>query len=369
MSEKIGVGIIGANPDRGWALTAHLPALAALPQYELRAVGTSRRETADAAAAKFGALLAFANYAELVRHPDIDLVTVSVKVPNHREIVLAALEAGKHVYCEWPLGNGLAEAVEMADLARRKNVHAVIGLQGRVSPWINRIRDLVAGGYVGQVLSTSVVVSGEVFGESIESANAYLFERRNGANLLTVMVGHFADTLCFCLGEFQALTAITATQRATVTIRETGDRVPVTVPDQIALSGSLVSGATASLHMRGGHSRGANLFWEINGTEGDLQITADMGFVHFRELTLQGGRGEETGLSPLTVGDEYRWAPDTLRGPAFNVAQLYVQLARDIREGTNCCADFDAAVVRHRMLDAIQASADTGTRQGYQTDL
>jgi predicted dehydrogenase len=123
-------------------------------------VSTSRRESADAAAEKFKAPLAFDNHEELVAHPDVDLVVVSVKVPYHRELVLAALEAGKAVFCEWPLGNGLAEAVEMADLARRKKVCTAVGLQARAAPVINRVRDLVAQGYVGKVLSTSVVASG-----------------------------------------------------------------------------------------------------------------------------------------------------------------------------------------------------------------
>src|SRR6266404_5890245 len=151
MANKIRVGIIGANPERGWALWTHIPALAALPKYTLQAVSTSRRESADAAAKKFHAPLAFDHHADLVRHPDVDLVVVSVKVPFHHELVLAALEAGKAVLCEWPLGNGLQEAMAMAELARQKNICTAVGLQARFAPVINRVRDLVAQGYVGKV--------------------------------------------------------------------------------------------------------------------------------------------------------------------------------------------------------------------------
>lgn len=97
MADTIRVGIIGANPDRSWAMRAHVPALASLPQYTLQAVSTSRRESADAAAAKFNAPLAFDNHEELVAHPDVDLVVVSVKVPYHHELVLAAL--GGLIFC------------------------------------------------------------------------------------------------------------------------------------------------------------------------------------------------------------------------------------------------------------------------------
>src|SRR5262249_47367408 len=102
-SSKIRVGIVGASASRGVAQIAHMPALKALPQFETVAVGPSRRETAEAAARHYGARFAFADAGEMARHPDIDLVTVSVKVPDHLAPVMAAIEAKKHVYCEWPL--------------------------------------------------------------------------------------------------------------------------------------------------------------------------------------------------------------------------------------------------------------------------
>lgn len=102
---RIVVGIIGASPERGWAASAHIPALRALPAYELRALSTSRRESAQAASLQFGVPLAFDNADELVARPEVDSIVVSAKVPQHRELVTTAFQAGKDVYCEWPLGN------------------------------------------------------------------------------------------------------------------------------------------------------------------------------------------------------------------------------------------------------------------------
>ena len=366
MANTIRVGIIGASPDRSWAVRAHIPALASLPEYTLQAVSTSRQESADAAAEKFKAPLAFDNHEELVAHPDVDLVVVSVKVPFHRELVLAALEAGKAVFCEWPLGNGLDEAVEMADLARQKKVCTAIGLQARCAPVINRIRDLVAQGYVGQVLSTSVVGSGLAYGEFVEPGNAYLIDKANGANLLTIATGHFMDAMCYCLGEFEELGATLATRRPEVKIVQTNKSLAATSPDQVAVSGTLQGGAIASLHFRGGQSRGTNLLWEINGTAGDLLVAGAGGHVQMLELTLRGGQGKDTALAPLTIPDEYRWVPaETPTGFPFNVAQLYIQLASDIQKGTSLSLSFDAAVVRHRMIEAIQTAAETGSRHSY----
>jgi predicted dehydrogenase len=369
MADTIRVGIIGANPERSWALRAHIPALAALPQYTLQAVSTSRRESAVAAAKQFHAPLAFAQHTDLVTHPDVDLVVVSVKVPFHHELVLAALEAGKAVLCEWPLGNGLKEAMEMAELARRKNVCTAVGLQARFAPVINRVRDLVAQGYVGKVLSTSVVGSGLAYGESVERPNAYLVDKANGANLLTIATGHFLDAMCYCLGEFAELSATLATRRPQVTIAKTDESLLATSPDQVAVQGTLQGGAVASFHFRGGQSRGTNLLWEINGTDGDLLVTGAGGHVQMLELTLQGGQGKDTTLAPLAIPDEYRWVPaETPAGFPFNVAQLYVQLASDLQKGTRLSLPFDAAVVRHRMIAAIQQAAETGERQTYLTE-
>src|SRR3954468_5507225 len=117
---KIRVGIVGASASRGFASIAHIPALHALPQFEIAAVCTTRPETAQAAARHYGAPLAFSDPDEMARHPDVDLVTVSVKVPDHYRPVMAAIEAGKHVYCEWPLGRDTDEANRMLDAAERR---------------------------------------------------------------------------------------------------------------------------------------------------------------------------------------------------------------------------------------------------------
>jgi len=118
MTKRIRVGIIGANPDRGWA---HIPALQSLPDaFEITALSTSRRESAGAASRRFGVPLAFDNTQDLVNRADVDVVAITVKVPHHFELATAALTAGKAVYCEWPLGNGLLEAEKLAALAKER---------------------------------------------------------------------------------------------------------------------------------------------------------------------------------------------------------------------------------------------------------
>src|SRR5436309_4430274 len=163
--KRIRVGIIGANPDRGWAAQAHIPALKSLSHdFEITALTTSRRESADAAGKRFGVRLAFDNHHDLVNSDAVDIVAVTVKVPYHLELATAALEAGRAVYCEWPLGNGLKEAETLAALAKKKGVLAVAGLQARSAPSVAYVRDLIEQGYVGEVLSTTLIGSGMGWG-------------------------------------------------------------------------------------------------------------------------------------------------------------------------------------------------------------
>src|SRR3989441_7330325 len=134
-AKRIRVGIIGANPDRGWAAQAHIPALKSLSDdFEITALSTTRRESADAASKLFGVPAAFDNHQELVNSPAVDVVAVTVKVPYHLELATAAIGAGKAVYCEWPLGNGLKEAETLAAVARNQGVLAVAGLKARAPP-------------------------------------------------------------------------------------------------------------------------------------------------------------------------------------------------------------------------------------------
>src|SRR5947199_8086565 len=227
----LGVGIIGVSPVRGWAATAHIPALRALPNYEIRSLSGHSADSARAAGDVFGVRAVFSDPKQLVSQPDIDVVVVTVKVPHHRELVSAALDAGKAVYCEWPLGRDLDEARAMAALAAKQGVRTVVGLQARQAPAIEFVQELLSDGYIGEVLSTTMVglsIPGDVVGQP----NAYLLDKTNGANMLTIAVGHSLDILNYVLGEFADLSAVSKLRRPPITIEDTGERLGNTAADQ-----------------------------------------------------------------------------------------------------------------------------------------
>ena len=361
------VGIVGLQPGRSWAARAHIPALRALSEtFEIAGVANTSLASAEKAAAETGLPRAFADVAELVAAPEVDIVTVAVKVPHHLEIVKAAIEASKHVYCEWPLGNGLAEAEEMATLARAKGVLGVVGTQARVAPEIEYLRRLIADGFVGQVLSTTLVAQGGALQGSgtipEKKIYAYLLDRANGATLLTIPVGHTLAALRDVLGEVAEVSAVLVTRRTTALAADTGETLPVSAPDQVLVSGVLASGAPLSIHYRGGTARDdGGLFWEINGTEGDIRVSGPSGRTQMVQLSLKGARGGEKAFRPLEVPASYRsgWPENVVPG---NVARLYARMARDLREGTRTAPSFEDAVALHRVIAAIEKAAESGSR-------
>jgi predicted dehydrogenase len=361
---KLGVGIIGVSPVRGWAATAHIPALRALPNYEIRALSAHSAESARAAGELFGVTGVFSDHEQLVTQPDIDVVAVTVKVPHHREFVSAALAAGKAVYCEWPLGRDLDDARAMAALAAQRGMRTVVGLQARQAPAIEHVQQLISDGYVGEVLSTTMVGL-SVLGDVLGRPNAYMLDKKSGANVLTIAFGHSLDILNYVLGEFADLSALSDLRRPLITIEETGEQILKTAIDQIAVIGTLTSGATASVHIREAVAGGTGFLWEINGTDGTLRITADAALPEIYPLTVAGAHGRnEPVVLAIPAALTRKWPSlATLEGtPAFNVGRAYAAFAADIDNGTHTVPDFADAVRRHEVIAAIERSAASGKR-------
>ena len=306
----------------------------------------------------------FSDHEKLVTRPDIDLVVVTVKVPHHRELVDAALAAGKAVYCEWPLGRDLDDARAMAALAAKLGVRTVVGLQARQAPAIELVQQLLRDGYIGEVLSTTIVglsIPGDVVGQP----NAYMLDKTSGANLLTIPLGHSLDILNYVLGEFADLSAMTDVRRPMITIEETSEQIVKTAPDQVAVIGTLTSGATASVHIREFVAGGTGFLWEINGTDGTLRITADFALPEIFPLTVAGAQGRnEPAEVAVPAALRQKWPTLTsLEGaPAFNVARAYAAFAADIDNGTHTVPDFADAVRRHQIIAAVEESAASGKR-------
>ncbi|MFM0336963.1 Gfo/Idh/MocA family protein [Paraburkholderia fungorum] len=365
MDKRFRVGIIGLSAGRGWASAAHIPALRALPdEFEIAGVANTSKASAMVAAAAFELPRAFANASELINSPDVDVVAVTVKVPHHRELVLEALHAGKSVYCEWPLGNGLTETVELAELATASKLLGVVGIQAIASPEVEHVRKLVAEGYVGEVLSSTYIGSGLTWGIDVSQDDAYVMDSKNGATMLSVIGGHAIGAVQSVLGPIEAVGAMMARRRQTVRVIETDEMIPMNTPDQLMVNAVLQSGVPLSFRLRGGLPCGTRLLWEINGTEGDLRLTAtanEIPVINISPLRVEGGRKGEDGYRDLLHPTAQHAGPEGAV-MARNVAGIYRLMANDLRHGTRTAPNFDNAVDLHRTLRAIEESAEIGRR-------
>src|SRR5205807_3339298 len=211
MADKIRLGLIGASVTGTWSSRSHLPAVQASSDIELTAVCTTKADSAEAARRAYGARLAFDDYRKMIASPEIDAVAVVVRVPSHYAPTKAALEAGKHVYCEWPLGRTTAEAEELATLAKANGLITAVGLQARVNPTMMYMKEQVAAGFVGEVMAVHV----SLMREGVLSRPSHRTWQRDaelGANTLTIANGHTVDAMRFVTGDFGRLSAVVATQ-------------------------------------------------------------------------------------------------------------------------------------------------------------
>jgi predicted dehydrogenase len=362
-TEKVRIGVVGASTRYGWGMRAHLPALLGLPEYELVAVATSHKETAEASAERYGASKAYWDYNDLVNDPDVEVVDVCVRAPAHHEIAMAALRAGKHVFCEWPLGANTRQAEEMAALSTEKGVRTMVGLQARYAPSFQYLRNLIADGYVGRPLSANMTMFLPGLTRPRRDNFTWNADRGAGAHTLSIATGHALDVFLWCVGELQDVGAIVATQVPSWQLADSQGSVDVTSPDNVLLTGRLKSGALASVHVASVPWHGTAFRMEVYGTEGTLIASSDQ-MVEMMDPVLRGGKADGSGLEVLTPPANLNWTPPEVpSGVAVNMAQMFRRFAQAIRGGdVDAHPDFTEALRRHLTLDALVHASESSGR-------
>lgn len=360
-SSRVGIGIIGANAERGWAARSHVPAIQASDEFRLTAVATTRAESAALAQERFGADHAFTDAKTLVAHPDVELVVVAVKVPAHVELVTAALKAGKHVWCEWPLAESAAAAESLRADASSLGVHHVVGLQARFSSAVAKARIMLAEHRLGTVLSANLY-SARAKGNTrgVPGWTAYTYDAHDRAGLVEVMGGHALDLIQFLLGPVRQLTATTAIRRSEHMVAETGNPIDVSAADHLLATSVVDGGAVIAIHLHDGEAVLPRTRMEIMGTQGDLALvsapTTDPWAAQLQigELNLYHASPGQPSWQPVPVEpDQFHHLPVEAR----NVSRLYHELASDLRQDTRHAPDFNVAYRLHRLIEPVQAPA------------
>ena len=249
---------------------------------ELTAVCTTRADSAEAARRAWGARLAFDDWRKMVASPEIEAVAVVVRVPSHYQPTKAALEAGKHVYCEWPLGRTTAEAVELTALAEARGLVTAIGLQARVNPAVMHLKELLEAGFVGEVMAVHV----SLLRDGVLTRPPHRTWQRDaelGANTLTIANGHTVDAMRFVTGDFSRLKVSTRDlgDAVEVRIRDNGIGIPTEIRDKL-FQPFFTTKPTGE-----GTGLGLSISWDIVTQQHGGTIAVDSRVGEFTEFTIR----------------------------------------------------------------------------------
>jgi predicted dehydrogenase len=359
-SGKIRVGVIGLGH---WSEYGHLPSLKLLPEYELSGVYSRSQEKAASLVARHGFKFATSSLQGLVSHPEVDLVLVLTPAFQHEEGVRAAIEAGKDVYCEWPLTPSAALSKELLALADKARVRTVIGLQRRLNAGYRYVGDLLGRGEIGEIRSVRLHVSVERFKRERPASLYYTVPEKNFSSLLPVFGGHFLDALFTTMvGYPESLYALTVNQFKEITLVETRETLPHKTPDQVVLAGEFANGAVLSVHLESGKRNDYGVRLDIAGSEGDLKIWNPTSFgdaLNHIEIA----RGDGQPLTELAIPAIYEWLPTSELGAStVELANLYSAHASDLKSGSTLAPTFADAVRLHELIDQIVESNRAGQR-------
>ena len=149
---------------------------------------------------------------DLAKDSDVDLVVCNVRVDRHHKVMMPILEAGKDAYVEWPLGANVQQAEEMLAAAQKSGSKTFVGLQARNSPVTLKVKQLVAEGAIGELLSSELQMYTGYLGSDTEPPGIdYLAKKEVGGNVFTIPFAHMADPAFFALGQPEEVSAILAT--------------------------------------------------------------------------------------------------------------------------------------------------------------
>ncbi|ETN37987.1 uncharacterized protein HMPREF1541_07610 [Cyphellophora europaea CBS 101466] len=360
------VGIVGLSAKPGtWGMLAHLPRLQSSPNFEIVALCNSTIENAKAAIKAYNlpeTTKTYDTYDDLAADPAVDLYIVTTRADTHYEVALPALRAGKNVYCEWPLAADTAQAREMVDLAHQHNCKTIVGLQGRVSPTIRKVKDLVDAGHLGAIHSVNFHGAINVWqNNAVGQKYHYFMDRKVGGNLLTIYGGHILDSLLFAVGELKpgSYRPLMGNLRPRMhkTLEDGGlseETYEKDTPDQMLLQGRLARSPEAvfSFHLRAGDRfiGAPGSVWRIYGTKGELVVEFASagpqigGATSFRFSNAETGKVEE--IEVAEGGDEWTGLPTQ----GQNIGRLFEAFAAGREYG-----DWDLALKRHQLIDEFWA--------------
>ena len=340
-TDSLRIGFIGAG---GICRSRHLPGLAAIDGVEVVVVCNRSTESSERVAADFGIPEVDTDWQRVIARDDLDIIFIGTWPYMHRELSIAALEAGKHCFCQARMCMNVAEAKEMLAVAKAhpELVNMICPVPFQLEQYI---RDLVRSG-MGQITSVELSV---VSGANLDRSSVHWRERTDYSGYQIMSMGIYAEMLNGLVGPYASLTAHLSTPIAEKT-NEMGQSVTIGVPQVVAISGTLASGALIVEHHSGVSvdTSGRSSSITVRGTEGT--------FRYDYQTTLELARPGESLRTVDVPGD---------KRTAWSVESDFIAAVRAARDGAPPEArpvrpDFEEGLLYMRKVEAVHLSATTG---------
>ena len=344
------VGVIGV----GMGAAVHIPALAHMPETQVIAVSARRTGHAIAVAARYQIPMVTAEWRQIINEPMVDAVVVAVPPHLHHQMVMAALEAGKHVLCEAPMAQNTAEARDMAKMAASRNIVAMVNHQLRFEPTRMKIHELIADGYIGTPQAVNLTAFRSTLADPYSRPFSWHSQLDRGGGMLGSIGSHEVDSLRWWLGEIDGVAGAAATMVDRRISADGTNMVRVDADDNFAFVLRFASGALGTLHvtMTSGVESGEEIL--ISGS-GGLLIAEGGGAL----LGAQKGQTELVEI-PLPASDAAGLPQPThpMLHPTYRLMQTWVEA---IREGTPTPSPsfHDGAKVQE-IVDGVRRSGTLG---------
>jgi predicted dehydrogenase len=359
--QEIGIGLVGS----GFMGRCHANAFRAvgglfdLPlDPKLSILADATEDLAQRGAAALGFARSTADWQALVDDPEVGIVAITAPNVLHAPIALAAIAAGKTVYCEKPLSTTAASALEMTEAAEAAGVTTLVGFNFLRNPMIRLARDIIAGGEIGEVTGFRGRHA-ENYMASPDAPHSFRTDPAGGGALADIG-SHITSMARFLIGPISEVQADCRTIFPTRPVSPgSAERAPVKVDDMTHALLRFENGAAGSIEANwAATARTMDLSWEITGTKGALAFSQE----NMNELLLWSGTAGRSGYTRIESGPAHppygAFCPAPGHHLGFNDLKV-IEVAELIKahagQGT-CGPDFREAYEVQRTIEAMQES-------------
>ncbi|MDO8794467.1 MAG: Gfo/Idh/MocA family oxidoreductase [Vicinamibacterales bacterium] len=362
MSKVQRVGIISAN----WGIAAHLPAWRANPDVEVVGICTAHQETAEKAASANGIPMAFWDYREMAKHPDIDIIDVGTR-PNLRyEMCMAAFAAGKHVYNGIPFADSMAHARDLGAAQVRSGKVGSVDAYSEYLPPIAFAKELIEEGAVGDLYSVTCTLQSSLFNTQVSTfPYNWFWKKEAGCSALRNLGSHALNVLYYLFGEVESVVAQNETCLKEWKFVDNSEVVTPQIEDTANVLLRFARGGMGVLAPAWCAIGGRGFLVDAFGSKGRLVIESPMMPSNAARVSL--ARLGEMSPTELAVPDRFRERagigltarPDSpvFMGPHFAMALSFADMLESIRTGRGSRPGFAQAVHTHAAIEAADRSA------------